>query len=251
MKRIEKEEIIGFSTSLVILLILGFLLWLVYLRAEIKPESQEVLLYSGGVELNQGELDWEGGNFTPTTPSEASDIPPVITDNSEPTPVMDFVRIRVEAEQRREQERLERERREAERQANEINALASNAFAQGNQGSGQAGAGTSSFGGGGEAAGSGGSGGSFDLGGRGLHGNMGGRLPFPAYNVQEEGIIVVEVTVNPEGQVIKANVRPRGTNISNERMRTAAVEAARKARFAVINQPDNQTGTISYRYKLN
>ncbi len=88
--------------------------------------------------------------------------------------------------------------------------------------------------------------GSFNLGGRSL--GEGG-LPRPAYNVQEEGTVVVAITVNPAGQVIATSI-DRRTNTVNTTLRRSAEEAARKARFNAVDGVNNQTGTITYNFKL-
>ena len=88
--------------------------------------------------------------------------------------------------------------------------------------------------------------GTFDLNGRSL-GKEG--LPRPAYNVQEEGRVVVTITVNPSGQVIHTSINKR-TNTGSAVLRRAAEEAARKARFNQVDGVNNQTGTITYYFKL-
>ena len=88
--------------------------------------------------------------------------------------------------------------------------------------------------------------GTFDLNGRSL--GPGG-LPMPVYNVQEEGRVVVTITVNPAGQVIQTSINKR-TNTANVALRKAAEDAARKARFNDVSGVNNQTGTITYYFKL-
>ena len=88
--------------------------------------------------------------------------------------------------------------------------------------------------------------GTFDLNGRSL--GPGG-LPMPVYNVQEEGRVVVTITVNPAGQVIQTSINKR-TNTANATLRKAAEDAARKARFNTVDGVNNQTGTITYYFKL-
>lgn len=261
--KIEREEIIGLSASAILLLLLAFLLTHLYLRAETHPVENEVLLMAGGTVLNQGEVDWEGGTFTPheTVPipvesnapagERVPDVPSVITDDMEQSAAIEAERQRKEREERELREREERARQEAERRRQEqLNDQAANLFGAGSSGAGHgAGQGASTGGNQGASSSGGGGFGEFDLGGRGLY--PGSALPRPSYTVQEEGTIVITVIVDPQGNVITADVRARGTNITNESMRRSAIEAARKARFAVINQADNQTGTITYRYKLN
>lgn len=88
--------------------------------------------------------------------------------------------------------------------------------------------------------------GTFDLNGRSL--GPGG-LPMPVYNVQEEGRVVVTITVNPTGEVIHTSINKR-TNTVNATLRKAAEEAARKAKFNSVSGVNNQTGTITYYFKL-
>lgn len=97
----------------------------------------------------------------------------------------------------------------------------------------------------GASTGTGGSG-TFSLSGRSL--GKGG-LPQPAYNVQEEGKVVVAITVNPAGYVIATSI-DRQTNTVNPALRKAAEEAAKKARFNEVEGLNNQTGTITYYFNL-
>ncbi|MDL2222741.1 energy transducer TonB [Bacteroidales bacterium OttesenSCG-928-M11] len=262
MKKIDKDKIIGFGISAIVIILLLLLLSIMYLRAVPHPKENEVILFSGGVALNYGDVDWEGGTFTPEeripVPVHTSvpegirnpETPSVITDDSEDAPALVAERERKEREEKEERERQEKARQEAERRRQEeIDNQMSNLFGEGNSGAGQSSGSTAS--GGNQGISNSGSGGygDFDLGGRGLY--PGSALPKPAYTVQDEGIVVVEVTVNPQGRVIAAQVRAKGTNITNESMRRSAIEAAKKARFAVINETNNQFGTITYRYKLN
>lgn len=88
--------------------------------------------------------------------------------------------------------------------------------------------------------------GTFDLNGRSL--GPGG-LPVPVYNVQDEGRVVVTIIVNPAGQVISTSINKR-TNTVNPALRKAAEEAARRARFNTVSGVNNQSGTITYYFKL-
>jgi TonB family protein len=88
--------------------------------------------------------------------------------------------------------------------------------------------------------------GTWDLGGRDII----GELPRPAYNgIQEEGRVVVTITVSPNGDVIGTRINNR-TNTTNLQLRTAAEEAARRTKFNTISGTENQTGTITYYFKL-
>lgn len=88
--------------------------------------------------------------------------------------------------------------------------------------------------------------GTFDLGGRSI-GN--GGLPRPAYNVQEEGRVVVTITVSPSGEVIATSIN-RKTNTVSPALRKAAEDAAKRARFNSVQGVNNQVGTITYYFKL-
>lgn len=88
--------------------------------------------------------------------------------------------------------------------------------------------------------------GTWDLGGRDLL----SELPRPAYEgIQDEGRVVVTITVSPEGNVIDTRINNR-TNTTNLQLRNAAEQAARKTRFNAIGGENNQTGTITYYFKL-
>lgn len=92
-----------------------------------------------------------------------------------------------------------------------------------------------------------GSGNSFSLSGRTLVGS----LPKPSYNVQEEGIVVVEITVDKYGKVTSANVQMNGTTIQNTNLWNVAKQAAMKARFNEnASAAAIQKGTITYRFQL-
>lgn len=88
--------------------------------------------------------------------------------------------------------------------------------------------------------------GDYDLGGRGMIGS----LPRPVFNVNANGKIVVKITVNSQGQVIAAEPTT-GTTSANQALRSAAVEAAKKAKFAVKEGAGNVTGTITYYFDSN
>lgn len=162
---------------------------------------------------------------------------------------------KTEAEKRAEAERLAAEKKKAEEKAAAEAAAkrVAGAFGKGtqigNKGTGTTGAGLEGSPTGnaseGKSTGVGGYG-TFDLNGRSL--GPGG-LPRPVYNVQDEGRVVVTITVNPAGQVIHTSINKR-TNTVNAALRKAAEDAARKARFNVVEGVNNQTGTITYYFKL-
>ena len=87
--------------------------------------------------------------------------------------------------------------------------------------------------------------GTWDLGGR----DMLGELPRPQYSIQEEGRVVVTITVDPEGNVVDTRINNR-TNTTNLQLRQAAEQAAKRTKFNAIGGENNQTGTITYYFKL-
>ena len=59
---------------------------------------------------------------------------------------------------------------------------------------------------------------------------------------------IISIT-DPAGNVIAADIG-KGTNIDNASMRRSAVEAARRAKFNSIEGTNNQSGTITYMFRL-
>jgi TonB family protein len=73
----------------------------------------------------------------------------------------------------------------------------------------------------------------------------------PAYNSQNQGSVVVEVTVNQDGKVTKATAIAKGSTVQDSKLWRAAEEAALKARFNVKKDaPISQIGTITYEFSL-
>ena len=74
----------------------------------------------------------------------------------------------------------------------------------------------------------------------------------PDYDVQDEGIVVVLITVNRNGIVTNAITGSKGTTTFNKNLLLKAKQAALKTRFSVNNNaPINQQGKIIYNFKLN
>ncbi|HBG40364.1 MAG TPA: hypothetical protein DDW85_02980 [Porphyromonadaceae bacterium] len=89
--------------------------------------------------------------------------------------------------------------------------------------------------------------GTYDLGGRSVGS---GGLVQPKYTVDDYGTVVVNITVDPSGKVIRAEIG-KGTNTPSATLRNEALRAARSTRFNLINSTNNQQGTITYRFNLN
>ena len=74
----------------------------------------------------------------------------------------------------------------------------------------------------------------------------------PDYDVQDEGIVVVLITVNRNGIVTNAITGSKGTTTFNKNLLLKAKQAALKTRFSVNNNaPISQQGKIIYNFKLN
>ncbi|MDR2564438.1 MAG: TonB family protein [Prevotellaceae bacterium] len=79
-----------------------------------------------------------------------------------------------------------------------------------------------------------------------------GELPKPAYTTNKQGRVVVEITVDRDGRVVKAAAQTKGSTTQDGELRRKAEEAARRAKFNVKKDaPLFQTGRIIYDFKLN
>ena len=93
------------------------------------------------------------------------------------------------------------------------------------------------------------------LGDEGISYSLAGRtpqsLPKPEYNYQAEGIVVVEVTVNQNGNVTKATAGVKGSTTLDNNLLRAAQKAALAAKFdRKPNAAAFQKGTITYHFLL-
>ncbi len=235
----------------------------------------------GGVLVQFGNIDAARGTFEPQHTGDAPEsvqqpTPPptpkpqeaekiVTQDIEESVAIEEDIKRQKEQEEKEKQQRIEEERirkekeeaerkkQEEERKAADIAKRTAGAFGSGNQkgssGTAESGAGNqgSPFGNSteGKSTGVGGIG-DFDLNGRSLGGEG---LPRPAYQAQEEGKVVIAITVDPKGNVIMAEIG-KGTTIENTSLRNAAREAAKRAKFNAISGTANQSGTITYRFNL-
>lgn len=236
-----------------------------------------------GVLVNFGNVDEAAGTFEPLNtgqePMEETTPPPpptpvvetakeeLVTQDVEESVALAEAKKKKEEQRKkeeaikREQDRIQKEKLEQQRLADAqrqkelaIKNKVAGAFGAGSaagssQGSGETGSGNqgSPFGNSDHGANDGvGGNGSYSLNGRSI-GN--GGLPSPTYTSQEEGKIVLEIKVNPKGEVISAEIS-KGTTITNESMRRSAKNAALKAKFNSISGSIDQIGTITYRYKF-
>ena len=87
----------------------------------------------------------------------------------------------------------------------------------------------------------------YSLGGRGAK-----TLHRPSDDFSEEGIIVVDIWVNREGRVTRAEIANKGTTLINSEMRNKAKQAALRSVFASDpDAPEEQHGTITYTFVIN
>lgn len=69
-------------------------------------------------------------------------------------------------------------------------------------------------------------------------------------DTQEEGTVVVEITVDKTGKVIKAEPTGRGTDTNSPILKTKARQAALATRFNVSGEFEEQKGTITIVFKF-
>ncbi|MDR3350423.1 MAG: TonB family protein [Prevotellaceae bacterium] len=87
---------------------------------------------------------------------------------------------------------------------------------------------------------------SFSLTGRSIV----GEIPHPEYSQNLQGRVVVEISVDREGQVTSAKAGVKGSTVSNAALWNAAKEAALKTRFTSSPTELVQYGTITYVFRL-
>lgn len=282
--KFSKDDIVGIVGTVAFHAALFLILWFSVLRTVVPEDDGGILVNFGNVDAAAGTFEPKYTGQEP--PQETTTPPPPVPEPQVETPKEEMItqeleesvsideekkkkdeeKRKKEAEERKrkeeeEKERIRREEAEKKRLAEErrkkeeaISNKVAGAFgmgqAEGNsQGDAPTGTGNqgSPFGNSDHGANEGVGGyGSFNLNGRSIGA---GGLPRPAYTVQEEGRIVINITVDPKGNVIFAEIG-RGTNIDNASMRKSALEAARKAKFNSISGTNNQSGTITYVYKF-
>lgn len=241
-------------------LLIVLVLWLICLQMPERHEESGVAVVMG----NMGNLDTDY-DFTevesysapaPEVPTSVAQAEPLLTQTLEETVSLDEGDRTVDKVVKPVEPTPEQLREQAEQQAAaEANSLMQNLFGQSNvtasassenvspnEGVTGSPTGNSTLG---KVTGVGGYG-TFDLNGRDVDANG---LQRPVYDVQEEGRVVVTITVNPAGTVIATSINKR-SNTMNAQLRKAAEDAARRTRFNAVDGPDNQTGTITYYFRL-
>ena len=98
-----------------------------------------------------------------------------------------------------------------------------------------------------EGTGTGTGGNSASLAGRSLV----GALPTPDYSARDQGKVVIEIYVDQQGRVTKADYRSQGSTTGNSSLVASAKRAAMQARFNVDEDaPLSQKGTITYNFRM-
>ena len=256
--KVDKNQITGAAVTLAVHALVVLLLVLLKLHTPVLEEESGIPVELGNVAQAQGYT--ESYQFTEVS-SVKSDVPnienapqtqpkpqveePLITQPDEPTVEMPTPE-EIEAQKRAEAERLA-----AERAAQQMASAFGKGFEMGSKGTAEEAAAEGTQGiqegvaGADKAVGIGVQG-TFDLNGRSISGSG---LPVPVNTVQDEGRVVVNITVNPAGQVIATSINRR-TNTVNPDLRKAAEDAAKRARFNKIDGVDEAHGTITYYFKL-
>ena len=257
---VTREKIGGIAGTILFAVLLLLILLFSYFKLDAPPQEPEGIPVMFGAaddafgitEASMTEV--ASAPAQPEVPSYASQEP-LITQTTEPT--IDVEARREEerrqaqvAEERRKREEAERIRNTEEARRREINQQMSGLFGESAESRGNTeGSGTQGVSTGnatqGSPTGTGGIG-SYDLGGRSL--GSGGLIQ-PHYTVNDYGTVVVNITVDPGGNVIHAEIG-RGTNTPSSTLRNEALRAARRTKFNAINSSNNQRGTITYRFNL-
>lgn len=278
MKDISKEKLYGIAgTVLFHLVVLILLYFIVMEQIPVQPEKSNIEMQSA-VEDFAGEEFFEAKMMTDVQPQVSKSDPapeapakdPLIAQNYEesvpvdtldskkkqekPKPVVseEEKRRKEEAERLAAEEAARRAAEEAERKAKEkiANSVAGTFGKSSNlssKGGGTEGVGsTGSTAGGtdkGVAKGTGnGLGIEYKVGNRKVVGELNRNIP-----VQEEGVVIVNVTVNPQGRVVSANAKTASLELKR-----AAEKAAREIKFNnVSNLTENEEGTITFRFNMS
>lgn len=86
-----------------------------------------------------------------------------------------------------------------------------------------------------------------------LSGRTAQSLPKPRYNEQEDGTVVVKITVDRNGNVVNATTDGvRGSTTTNKTLHAEAISAAKRAKFNLkADAPPEQIGYITYTFLRN
>ena len=274
-KNIQSHIIASIGTVLSLLLIF-FLLWWLQVKAPVQTEDEGIVVAFGDAEEGGGMPDVRPLDAitqveqipAPAAPSRPSDNDLIVQDDEESLALAkqteedakrraeeeELIRKRKEDEARAEAERIAKEKALAEQRAKEqeaidkANQLAA-LFGQAGtaEGANAENASTSNSAttkGNPVGKGMGVSNGTQWT----LYGRNVKRLPKPSSDFAQAGVVVVNIMVDPAGNVTNATVGD-GTTISDRSTQQLALQAARQAKFTEGDKP--QMGKITYTFKLN
>jgi colicin import membrane protein len=288
---LTRERKQGLLISAIVHILLAILIILVTFRVKMPELSEEGLLVNFGYdETGEGLYEPAPQPVQPPPPPPSTgdegseeailtqdfeEAPEVEKKKPDPEELRKQAEARAAAEKRRQEEaaiaaRLRREQEKADslRRVEEekqqriqaTNTRAANAFSNtsntgttgqsqgvaggpGNQGVESGTEGVRNYG---EGGGSGDNRPSYDLTGRRAK-----SLPLPQYDIQDDGVVTVEVRVNRAGDVIMVRAGVPKTTVTDVRLIEAARKAALKTKFdSNSNAPEIQIGTITYNFKL-
>ena len=210
-----------------------------------------------GVEVNIGDSDFGSGNDPEPVSEASSNTPPaaqnqVVTQSTEASVPMPSTHNRgtITNPVANEQPQVENKEPEINRNAlftgkrNQSSQNGSgsegNTSGSGNQGNPNGNQTSTNY------TGNGGAGGNFSLKGRSAV-----SLPKPTYNSNQQGTVVIDIWVDQQGFVTRAEYQPKGSNTSNGYLVGQAKAAALKARFNVDTKAqEEQKGSITYIFQI-
>lgn len=236
LHKIPKSKLYAWIGTIVSAIIILLILFFVVLP-ELQREEDGGVMISFGDAIEGGGIEGTSAQSTEqASESRQEKDEDVLTQQDASIALSDAKRKQEEAARAEAERRLQQERQAAQ-QADE---LMGDLFNSSTGGSGRTTGETTA----GNPVGKGSmDGNTWSLDGRGLLGSM----PRPAYSRNTEGYLTVEIRVNDAGEVISARIQ-KGT-ISDNTIRNAAIDAAKKTRFS--SGKGTVTGTITYNFKLN
>lgn len=274
MKDISKEKLYGIVGTLLFHVLLVLLLYFVVMeQVPVQPEKSNIEMQSA-VEDFAGEEFFEAKTVADVRPQQPKTDPapetpvkePLIAQNSEesipvdtvsskkkdekPKPVVSEAdkRRKEEAERKAAEEAARRAAEEAERKAKEkIASNVADAFKTKSSSGGK----NSAVGVDGDTQDGTDNGGLVGSGSTGISASVGNRKVVKTLErkiqVQEEGVVKVDVTVDPQGRVVDANAKTASLTLKRE-----AEKAAREIRFNVVpGNTGNEVGTITFRFNMS
>ena len=246
----KKDKGIAVAGTIIVHALIVLVLFLMAFRTPLPLPGEE------GVEVDLGMMNQGMGNIQPEKPAIPQAAQPqqqknnskedIVTQNDEEAPAIEKPKnTKPKQEKPAEQPKPTVNNRAIYRGSNNPQAGGSEGITgqPGDQGNPNGLAGVRQY----EGNGGRGNGAGYDLGGRGAK-----SLHRPNDDFSEEGIVVVEILVNPAGKVTRAEIKQKGTTIINSEMRQKAIQAALRSTFAADpNAPDEQKGTITYTFVIN